>query len=965
MEKIYSLDFGLDLIDWLADAILKEQSVGRTDFSSLAVVFPGKRPQFFLRKALAERIKGPFLPPRIYSIEEFIQYLAQKSARQSQNDQSALPIGMLDAAYLIYKAIGDLKLTYLAWQKELGFAQILLWARKIFQFLDELDKELVSAKQLLNLQANATIGLPVPDYLNHLLENINQIRTQFHALLKQYNLTTTGINYSRVAAAIDELRLEEFKRIYLAGFFALTASEKKIFKSLLEQGAATLLWQRDQDQWPIFEELEKFFAIKPQRIELKQRKSQKIRLYEGFDTHSQMQGVRDVLSAIRGSEDTCIVLPQAGALMPLLYQGLPASPDNYNISLGYPLKYTPLYALIDMIIRVHDRRRQDGSFYTRDYLNLIMHPYLKNISTPESPAEATRILIHKIEEVLLGIDKSAVNPIRAFIKLEQIEEDAYIFNAASGIIHNAGLTPVEAGVLRGLLRLIHQKFLFGFEDCLKLCDYVSAAQEMLNFILEKSKVQGDIFSGEAFERILGMLEEMGQVLFKDEPFKEKTAFFELFKSSLSYENIPFSGTPLKGLQILGLLETRCLKFNNLLVLDLNEGVLPKIDKGESLIPEGIFPVLGLNHYHKKEEIMRYHFRRLLSAAANAFLFYAVSSRNKEARSRFIEEIIWQEEKKNRCLFSPDKIKRIHFPLIPQRQEFSLKKSLAALEILNRQIYSASSLDMYLNCPARFYFHYCLGLREKEEIPQEQQAQDVGNLMHALLKDFYALFLNKTVTLDKESRDYLFELKEKKMQEFFAQESGERYLLSRIIDHKLKLFLNHEAKRKEEVKILYLEQEFPLGASEIKLQTALRQVSLKGKIDRIDERRFSGRRQLVILDYKTGGWGMPKKSIICQPPSGRQQIKKAIGSFQLPLYIYLFSQFRKVPAEQLQAGFYSLRDIEEQFLFGAGDSAGMLEACFKACAQILSEILCPDFEFVRDDSNSRYCSHCPFAALCKK
>lgn len=975
MGKIYTAGFEADIIELLTDVILKESGRDTCDLSPFAVVFPGRRPQFYLRKSLSERIKMPFLPPRIFSIDEFIQYLAEKSAGSGGRRQGCQPISLIDASFLIHRIIRNLNLTCLDWQKQLEFEHFFLWARKIFQFLEELDKELISRKQLLNLEENAQIGLPLPDYINQLLENINQIHGEFHRLLKENNLTTQGFNYSRVAQSIEAIPLGEFRKIYFVGFFVLNACEKKIIKHLLNQDLAVLFWQRDGDKWPIFEELEEYFGISPERVETEGRYAARgagsgkslprIRIYEGFDTHSQIEAVRTVLSQIHGLEDTCLVLPQPGALMPLLYQGLPPELSGYNISLGYPLKRTPIYALIDMIIELLEKKRQDGSFYTRDYLKVIMHPYIKNIAGVNFSGDITRILIHKVEEALLGIDKSAARQKRPFIKLQEIEQDFLIFQAAARLIQDSGLARVEPAALQEQIKNIHQKILRAFDDCATLLDFVEATRQILYFVLEKSGVYSDIFSGEAFSRFVEILDSLGNSFFKDEPIKNKAAFFELLKMSLSFENIPFSGTPLKGLQILGLLETRNLKFRNLLVLDLNEGALPKIDKGESLIPEGVFPILGLTHYHTREQIMRYHFRRLLLSAENVFLFYAACSRNRESRSRFVEEIIWEEEKKEERLYPAQGIKRIQFRLTPLREEFSLRKTPEIIRFLKNSPFSPSGLDMYLNCPARFYFHYCLRLREKEEISEEFEAQDVGNFLHSLLRDFYSLFLGKTVKIDEEAHRYLFELKEKGMKQFFPQQTGEVFLLSRIVDYKLKIFLNREAGRKEQIKILCLEQEFPVEPGKVEIDTDYGPVCLRGKFDRVDERSLDGRKNTVILDYKTGGYSLPKKNITREILASRREIKKAVGSFQLPLYIYLFSRSKNLALSEVGASFYSLRDIKEEFLAGGINPGETVEICLSAVRKILSEILCPDSDFVRDDSNERYCRYCPFPALCKR
>jgi len=158
----------------------------------------------------------------------------------------------------------------------------------------------------------------------------------------------------------------------------------------------------------------------------------------------------------------------------------------------------------------------------------------------------------------------------------------------------------------------------------------------------------------------------------------------------------------------------------------------------------------------------------------------------------------------------------------------------------------------------------------------------------------------------------------------------------------------------------------LEPQRIKLDTQFGTVYLKGKLDRVDERILDGRRYIVVLDYKTGDYRLPRKDIskVCSM-SNRRDIKKAIGSFQLPLYIYLFCESKKISPSIVQASFYSLREIKEEFLFGQGDSQKLLEIYLTAARKIVSEIMCPDSDFVRDDSDEYYCRFCPFFGLCKR
>ena len=134
---------------------------------------------------------------------------------------------------------------------------------------------------------------------------------------------------------------------------------------------------------------------------------------------------------------------------------------------------------------------------------------------------------------------------------------------------------------------------------------------------------------------------------------------------------------------------------------------------------------------------------------------------------------------------------------------------------------------------------------------------------------------------------------------------------------------------------------------------------------MDERILGSQRRIVILDYKTGEYTLPRKNLNRDCLNSRQEIKKQIGSFQLPIYIYIFAEFKKISSSGIGASFYSLREIKEEFLSGNEDTGDSLEPYLKAAKKIISEIICPDFDFVRDDSNEYYCRFCPFSSLCKR
>ena len=139
-----------------------------------------------------------------------------------------------------------------------------------------------------------------------------------------------------------------------------------------------------------------------------------------------------------------------------------------------------------------------------------------------------------------------------------------------------------------------------------------------------------------------IVDEIRQAVFSEEPFPVED-LFKIFSEKIEREIVAFSGSPLKGLQILGLFETRALNFKHVIVMDVNEGVLPHVNLYEPLIPREVMISLNLDRLEQEEEIQRYQFMRLISSAKTVHLVYQ-ESRDKE-RSRFVEELIWDAEKK--------------------------------------------------------------------------------------------------------------------------------------------------------------------------------------------------------------------------------------------------------------------------------------------------------------------------------
>lgn len=980
MGSIINLTLEDDLIEFLAGRLYDDYRSG-SDFSHSTVIFPGKRPGIYLRRALARRIKRSFIPPEVYSVEEFVRGLfLSRNPRWRQ-------VSMLDCAGILYEIMKKLDLEAFAWQKELGFDAFLLWARKLAEVMEHVDTECVDNDVLRGIEKNAEIGYDVPAYVNRILENLHQIREHFHAFLEEERLFTNGFIHKCLAGDIGEYAAEfPAGTVYLAGFFALTRSEQILFKELLRRDETVLVWHRASDERSaeIFGEMETAFDMRAEELPAREKRPRSgrgkrgPRIFEAFDTHSEVKQVRAILKELDEPEDTCIVLADEGKLIPLLFQVTDVLSAGYNVSLGYPVRYTSVYALIEALFNVQQTRSREGLYYTKEYLKVLMHPFVKNIGEGKEEAAATRILIHTVEEALLGIPNEESFRKKVFVNPEDVLACEEIFVKAAERSGHAGAV-VTAGHLRDRLKGLHTVFFTPFESFRSIESFLGALEAALQFVLHRSAVSQYVFSAKIFERVFEIIEEMRSSFYIDEIQADMTSACDLFRFYLYFERIPFYGSPLKGTQILGLLETRNINFKNVIILDVNEDCLPQVRDTDSLLPLGVAAQLGLNTFRRSEAIFHYHFFRLCRSAEKMYILYRNAPQERVYRSRFIEELIWEREKENGAVFADEAksgvVEKVAVSLGIRREGCVIEKMPETHALMKGIVFSSTSIDTYMRCPARFYFQYVLRLREKEEIEDDIEARDIGNFIHTLLKDFYAPFTGKRLTLPEDASGKLLESARAHFDRFFTADTPDKQFLWGVTRFKLAEFVKREKEKAFVWKILHLEEEFSYEKnSACSIETPYGTAPLKGIFDRVEEQGRGADKKIVILDYKTGG--IP--AVRLGRSSGlltRSQTKECLYSVQLPLYMYLYRQcYPRYGWSDIEAGFYSFKQIADPKnawvpFFGARfapQAATLMEEhIMPAIRRLAGEILDPATPFVRDDDDSSYCAHCPYSGLCRK
>src|SRR4030043_224766 len=595
------------------------------DYSSSLVIFPGKRPSHFLRKVLADKEKSSFIPPLILSMDEFIEHVHDESLRLGGRKLEAI-----DAISILYN-IHTASPEHLGKKSFLTPDTFFPVGMRLYNDLEELLIEGVLSKKVREIDNIAGENIPEPTAKR--LQSLSHFYEAFYKRIEEGHFSTRSSRYRAVSEEIDRLNLDRFKKVILAGFFALTESEKKIFRSLMEREKALFIFQEGEGMKKKLSDLgitkREFSPTEPE-----------IHCYKSPDSHGQVLGVSTLLKNRiekneRIDESTVIVLPSSETLVPLFHQALSLlDPDNYNVSLGYPLQRTPLFGFFNNLMEVVFTMDGDR-LYIPYYLEFILHPYTKNIYF-QGRADITRILFHTIEEALT--EKRT----RKFLSLSELESD----KAIPGSIQEKVIR-VEPGItlkrMREHLEAIHAhtiRKMLSFRD---VGDFAKKLKEVVEYLYQNSTARLHPFFYPYAESFITHLDILSKSLMKEVRFQEVASYLTLFKKYLMTSHTPYAGTPLRGVQVLGFLETRNLKFENVLFLDTNEGILPDTTREDSFLPFKARQILGLPTYLDREEIMFYIFDTLIRGAKQSHLFYV--EHDEKERSRFVERFLWERQKR--------------------------------------------------------------------------------------------------------------------------------------------------------------------------------------------------------------------------------------------------------------------------------------------------------------------------------
>ncbi len=921
----------VSMVDEIAETLLARVDHGG-DFSGFKVVFPGRRPALYLRKRLGERLQRPFLPPEIFDVDSFMRYLAEmlpSAGRRVELEQEQLIYLLYQTAKSVLERRADLLSMFS------GFDRFYFWGGQLLNVMDELGVGLVPASRIGQAVQAALMDAGLTEHARGLWSALPDLYRAWQEALSEKGVWSRGEIYRYAAEAAEQgCRPDGF--LYLCGFVAPNNAELCVI-SALRAGHGTVVVSQESGSRP--DGLSSHKAVY---------------FHQAHDLHSEVRRARDILLSLHEPgrpgtpEDVALVLPRPEPLVPVLDWILEDLSVPFNISMGYPLSRTPVYYLMDHVFQAQEGREE--GYYQRHYLAVLTHPYVKGLGAVRYDVDDMNTPFRGLVRYLCQSIKERRN---MFVTLKEVEDIAREFVESA--------SPAMA-----TLRLVHRVAFRSFEQVDTVGDLARGLMDFLSLLVREGPAGRHPLSNEFAGTALDLFERLFTGPMASEA-ASPSGLFAMFRHLVRQVRIPFQGSPLDGLQVLGFLETRCLRFRKVVILDAAEGILPPKSAPEPLLPPGLRKRLGLPDSRLSVDISREHLFRLLSGAQEAHILFVEGQ--EVSRSRFVDEIIWRRERHAGRVEAVgiDKVESSLRPRIARPEE--VPKSVQVVNHLRTLRFSPTSLDTYVHCPYRFYLRYVLGLDPARRNSVEQiDALLVGDAVHETLRRLYAPYLNKDMDYnDLEEKmpgilDHV--LREKALQN--SELKGGFRLLYEVIRVRLGHMLRIEGEQPRRRPIaLELSCRFSFGP------VSGHRVTLQGTLDRVD-RDSDG--SVIVIDYKTGSHlRLPGHAPGMSPVIDRRQLKEQIRSLQLPVYLFLIRNhlgWDRYPWESFSACLYSLKGLSGKSgyrdlarpLFNSPEVAGELMDGFYSpvIKGLLEEILNPDLSFEQDVSDSAYCANCPYA-----
>lgn len=741
-------------------------------------VFPNHRSSKFFEHELELASKGTFMMPQIMTITELVTSLS-----------GLVAVTPVDAIFELYKCY-----TAIDGNEQYPFDNFVYWGNVVLNDFNDVDMYLVDPKHIFtNVREyreiqTTYIDADLREIMTHyfalnmegvsnnddkfwmsnyedsgkdpqgvkaqylqLWQSMLQLYESYNHSLQQRGLSTMGRIYRKAVDAVAPVNDISYRHLVFVGFNMLSTSEIAIFKRLHNRGLAQFFWDtaspafnpkykenrggrlvkfyqkefpepadfvcQNIDDFPVIEEV----GVPSNVGQAKYAFHIVDRLIANGEVNHTAQTLENgnVLYNIADASEVAIVLPDEDLFVPLLNSISPGL-DDINVTMGYPLSSSDIASLMRVVAKMHNQARIDASgqwtFYREDVKVLLSHPIIKSCYGRDA-LELIRTITQKNQFM---------------IPQSMVEDTGF-----ATLFHTFEQAQGSQGVIDFLTRLV------------EFCTQVSTLMEE-DHASENDDINDDdndndstaprsmMTLQEAFlNQYVEVLNRMMECIARHDVPQCESTIFLLIDRLVNLYTIPLEGEPLHGLQVMGLLETRCLDFKNVIITSANERVLPRKFRSNTFISDFMRHNYGMSTTAHQESMWTYYFYRLISRANNVFLLYDTSAQalGSGEHSRFIEQL----EKIYGCEIQHT---LLNMELPPSKDlEIKVPKQGHVLDEMrgykggNRWL-SASSIKEFIDCPLMFYFHHIEHLSEENDDADFMDASTFGTIAHETLQQLY-------------------------------------------------------------------------------------------------------------------------------------------------------------------------------------------------------------------------------------
>ncbi|QIE59824.1 PD-(D/E)XK nuclease family protein [Rasiella rasia] len=784
------------------------------NLSDAVFILPSKRAGGFLKNYLRKTATSTQFLPKISSIEDLIQEL------------SGLQI--IDTTELLFKSYEVYKKTSSFKEKE-SFDQYAGWATTLLNDFNEVDRHLVDTQQFFDYLGSikALERWNVTSQKTHFLENYVTFWKSlplFYENLKAYlienGVAYQGLVYREAVVAIEHyLHVNAQQQHYFIGFNALNVAEQQIIQAFLENGnsevywdaersfvedaahSASLFFRRYTKQWKYFQQ------NNPQFISENFSGRKHINFVACQKNVSQLKYVGELLAKFSEEKlkNTAIVLADETLLLPLLHS-LPQNVIHVNVTMGASLKTFPVTVFFESLLAVQSKN--NSTYYYKDILKIIGHPV------------ASKLIVSK--KIIAAIS----------------EENRSHYSLAQ-------LLDIVEQQDKEIVTTLFNSFDDSPKKALVACEFLL---QKLKGVIEKRSLENVVL----FE-LHGIFTNLQSLEAKFDHLASLGALQELFLELIATTTIDFKGDAYEGLQVMGVLETRVLDFENVVLLSVNEGILPAGKSNSSYITYDLKKQFNLPLFTEKDAIYTYHFYHMLHRAKEVTMCYTNTSEglNSGEKSRFLLQLEIEKQAQHvhskfqvspSLTFSSESLKTIS-------KTESVQKRLQAIAAKG---FSPSALTSYIRNPIDFYYQKVLGIKELDEVEETVAYNTLGTVVHDTLQHLYEPYCGTELSLEilKKLKSLASTEVAKQFSKSFSGgdiSKGKNLIIFEVAKryvHNLISLDESDLQSGNTIKIEHIE-------SNLRVQLPISELSfpvhIHGKVDRVDS--FNG--QLRIIDYKTG------------------------------------------------------------------------------------------------------------------